>query len=240
MLKDPVIKQRDAIFQPITPPDREIRIPMSYEEFLALSGEHQHAEWEDGETIIFMPATPEHQDMVSFLLTLLRLFVDFFKLGKVLTAPVEMKTSSTSNAREPDILFIAGKNLERLNDKRLSGPADLVIEVISPESVRRDRNRKFREYQEAGVREYWVIDGRSNAQRADFWILDQSGQYRNALVDEDGIYRSTVIKGFWLDEAWLWQSPLPDSFTTFAAIAGFPPEMLDMLRKIAERGPMEE
>ncbi|MFN8442647.1 MAG: hypothetical protein U0175_17870 [Caldilineaceae bacterium] len=51
MLKEPVIKQLDSIPQPIMPPDREMRIPMSYKEFLALSGGHQYAEWEDGEKI---------------------------------------------------------------------------------------------------------------------------------------------------------------------------------------------
>lgn len=221
-------------------PDRGMRIPMSYEEFLAIEGEHQHAEWEDGETILLMPATPEHQDVVSFLLTLLRLFVDFFSLGKVLTAPVEMKPSLTSNAREPDILSIAQAHLARLNDKRLSGPADLVVEVISPESVRRDRNRKFREYQEAGVKEYWVIDASPGVERADFWVLDQNGQYRAALLDDEGIYRSSAIKGFWLDEAWLWQTPLPNSLIAFASIIGLPLNLVETLREIAERGPIEE
>lgn len=64
--------------------DFELRIPMGYEQFLTELDESVHAEWVSGETILFMPPTPEHQDVVSFLLALIRFYVDYFKLGKVL------------------------------------------------------------------------------------------------------------------------------------------------------------
>jgi Uma2 family endonuclease len=95
-----------------------------------------------------------------------------------------------------------------------------LVEVISPESVARDRSDKFDEYQEAGVREYWVCDPRAPRQRADFWVLDESGLYRPAPPDEDGIYRSTVIPNFWLNVNWLWQEELPDPLSAFAQIVG--------------------
>jgi len=218
----------------------EQRIPMSYEAFLAIDGEHQHAEWEDGATIIFMPATPQHQDIVTFLVTLLRLFTDFFQLGTVLTAPVEMKVSPTSNAREPDILFVAKANLGLITNKRLTGPADLAVEVISPESVARDHGKKFREYQDAGVKEYWVIDPRPGLQPASFWVLDHHGRYQAGVIDEQGVYHSTVLPGFWLDVAWLQSPGMPNPQFTFAEIAGFPPAMLEALHQIAARGPIQK
>ncbi len=217
----------------------EQRIPMSYEEFLAMDGEHQHAEWEDGVSIIFMPATPQHQEIVTFLVALMRVFAQFFNLGRVLTAPVEMKVSPTSNAREPDILFVATENLNLINEKRLAGPADLIIEVISPESVSRDQRKKLHEYEAAGVKEYWVLDARPRKQRAEFWVLDANGRYQTGTVNQDGIYHSTVLKGFWVNVAWLWATQLPDPQFTFAQIAGFPPEMVERLRQIAARGPLQ-
>lgn len=71
--------------------EAEQRIPMSYDEFLVELPENIHAEWVDGEAIIFMPPTTRHQDIVIFLASLLHFFVDFSRLGKLLAAPVEMR-----------------------------------------------------------------------------------------------------------------------------------------------------
>ena len=155
-------------------------MPMSYEEFLHAVDEDTHAEWVNGEAVIFMPPNIRHQEIVSFLVALLRIYVRFFELGQILTAPCEMKVSPESNAREPDILYIAKAHLDRLTETRLAGPADLLVEVISEESAARDRSDKFYEYQAAGVREYWIVDPRPGYERADFWVLDAEGQYRSA------------------------------------------------------------
>lgn len=71
-----------------------------------------------------------------------------------------MKVASDSNAREPDILFVKTENKHFLEEQRLAGVADLVIEVVSPESIKRDNEDKFVEYEAAGIREYWIIDSR--------------------------------------------------------------------------------
>ncbi|HEV7126530.1 MAG TPA: Uma2 family endonuclease, partial [Ktedonobacterales bacterium] len=95
----------------------------------------------------------------------------------------------------------------RLRQTHLNGPADLVIEVISPESVKRDREQKFSEYQQAGIPEYWLID--DNNQQADFYQLDAQGAYQRVAPDAQGIYHRPTVPGFWLNIAWLWQEPLP-------------------------------
>jgi Putative restriction endonuclease len=128
----------------------EMHTRMSYAEWLDAFDEETHTEWVDGEALVFVPPTEEHQDVVTFLVELTGPFVRQFRLGKLLVSPFEMKLSPESNARKPDLLFVASENLARLTGKRLDGPADLVIEVISPESVYRDRSDKFDEYQAAG------------------------------------------------------------------------------------------
>lgn len=217
-------------------PRQEQRIRMSYAEFLTQIDEQIHAEWVNGEVIIFMPPNAKHQRIVSFLNSLLSAFATFFQLGEVFIAPFEMKPTPYSNAREPDILFVAQENRGRITDKKLEGPADLIIEVISAESVTRDRDDKFYEYQEAGVREYWVIDPRPRRKRADFWVLDAKGQYRPVPIDEDGIYRSTVIPNFWLDVNWLWQDEMADIILTFAQIVG-PEQVIAALDQMRQNPP---
>jgi len=218
------------------PPEETKRLRMTYEEFLAWADEDVHAEWINGEVIVHMPPKERHQDVVTFLAALLRFFVDFSRLGKVLTAPFEMKVNPDAPAREPDLLFVAQDNLERLTEERLAGPADLIVEIISDDSVLRDRAEKFHAYQEAGVQEYWIIDPRPGKERADFWVLDEHGRYRPIPIGEDGIYRSAVVPGFWLRVDWLWAEELPDALLTFAEIVG-PSRVIEALQDMAASGP---
>ncbi len=124
--------------------------PIPYEEFLAL------AEWVQGEIHPYSPASRSHQDIAGFLYALLRAYVELHQLGVVLPAPFQMKLSRSG--REPDLLFVAQEHLHRLHPTHLEGPADLVVEIVSPGSDPRDRGEKFYEYQEAGIPEYWLLD----------------------------------------------------------------------------------
>jgi Uma2 family endonuclease len=82
-----------------------------------------------------------------------------------------------------------------------------VVEIVSPESRLRDRGEKFAEYELGGVREYWLLD--PVERRADFYVLGEDGRYERRVADPQGIYRSTVLKGFRLKVEWLFQEPLP-------------------------------
>jgi Uma2 family endonuclease len=212
------------------------RLKMSYQEFLAWSDEDTHAEWVNGEVIIAMPPATLHQMIAGFLFELISLFVRFFHLGQVLPTPFEMKLSPDGPSREPDILFIANEHLDWLTPERLQGPADLVIEIVSDDSVTRDRVDKFDEYEECGVREYWIIDPRPHRRRAEFYVRDERGQFQPVRLDRERIYRSTVVPGFWLRVDWLWAGELADPQFTFAEIAGFPSEVVAALQAIRDSG----
>ena len=198
---------------------QERRLAMSYDEFLSWLGEDTHAEWIDGEVIVFMPPTFKHQAIVGLLHTLLSLFAELFDLGVVQVAPFEMRATPNSPAREPDLLFVAREHLDRLTPERLAGPADLVVEIVSDSSVGRDRSDKFYEYQQLGIAEYWIIDPRPGKERIDWFRLTAEGKYLAISPDEYGRYHSTLLPGFWLDPAWLWQEPLPSALPLLAAIA---------------------
>ncbi len=208
----------------------DLHLTMSYADFLTQVDESKQAEWVNGEAIIFMPPGRRHQDLVTFLVTLLGVFVKHFQLGELLVAPFEMKISLDGNAREPDLLFVAQEHLDRLTEQRLVGPADLVVEVISPESVYRDRSDKFDEYEAAGIREYWLIDARPGKEQAHFWALSATGHYQALPVDQDGIVRSLVLADFWLKVDWLLQEPKPNPLLLFAEIVGLPPAISELFR----------
>jgi Uma2 family endonuclease len=179
---------------------------MTYEEFLEWA-DGTHAEWVDGEVIEMSPASDRHQDLVDFLTALFRVFTETKRLGIVRSAPFQMKTGKKLGGREPDILFLANDHLDRLKPNHLDGPADLAVEIISPESRARDRGDKFYEYEQGGVSEYWIVD--YLRKQAEFYQLGEDGIYRAIPPGEDGIYTSRAIEGLWLKVEWLWQEPLP-------------------------------
>jgi Uma2 family endonuclease len=180
---------------------------MTYEEFLAWADEDTWAEWVNGEVLLLTTASDRHQDLADFLTALLRHFVEAHQSGIVRSAPFQMKTGPDLPGREPDLLFIAATHLNRLKHTYLDGPADLVVEIMSPESRARDRGEKFYEYEQGGVREYWLLD--PIRRQAEFYSLGPDGIYRLLAVDNDGIVRSAVLEGLWLRVEWLWQEPLP-------------------------------
>jgi Uma2 family endonuclease len=108
-----------------------------------------------------------------------------------------------------DLLFVAQSRLHLLHSTRLEGAADLVVEIVSPESLVRDWREKYLVYQAAGVREYWVID--PQARRFEVYSLNQNGIYE-VPPEIDGRVSSRVIPGFYLKSEWLWQEPLPSAF----------------------------
>ena len=183
---------------------------MTYEEFLAWADEDTLAEWvalpggEVGEVVMYSPASRQHQNMADFLLKVVGTYVESHNLGMVISAPFQMRLE---HGREPDLLFVAREHLERLKQTYLDGPADLAVEIVSPESVGRDRGEKFYEYERGGVPEYWLIDPQTK--RAEFYQLTAAGQYRLVPSDAEGVYRSAVLPNFWLRVEWLWQEPLP-------------------------------
>lgn len=178
---------------------------LSFEEFLAWCDEDTWAEWEDGKVVMLSPASRRHQGLADFLVRVLGTFVEERGLGTVIFAPFPMKTGPDLPAREPDLLYVAKDHLGRLRETYLDGPADLVVEITSPESGERDRGKKFYEYERGGIQEYWLID--PDRVQAEFYRLVE-GRYR-LIYPEGEIYRSEVIPGFWLAVGWLWREPLP-------------------------------
>ena len=178
---------------------------MTYQEFLEWLDEDTLAEWVNGEVIMTSPASLPHQAISHFLAQVIGIFVEQHDLGTVIPAPFQMRLEVSG--REPDLLFVTAHHLDRVRHTYLDGPADLVVEIVSPESAGRDRGEKFYEYEAAGIPEYWLLDPQTH--RAEFYQLGSEGQYRLVAPDAEDIYRSAVLPGFWLRVGWLWQQPLP-------------------------------
>jgi Uma2 family endonuclease len=121
------------------------------------------------------------------------------------------------SSREPDPLVVANASLGRIDDNRLTGPADLAIEIVSDDSVVRDRVEKRAEDEAAGVREYWILDPRPGQFAFEMLVLGNDRRYAPVAPGKAGRYRSVVLPGFWLDPAWFRLEQLPKLAALIAA-----------------------
>ncbi|NOT57115.1 MAG: Uma2 family endonuclease, partial [Deltaproteobacteria bacterium] len=131
-------------------------IQMTPEEFLDWVDEDDSAELIDGEVNVASPASGRHQEIELFLGTILGLFVRRHQLGRVYLSQFMMRLGN--NLFVPDVMYLSNKKLTQRLPNYMKGPADMVMEIVSPESIVRDRQRKFSAYQAAGVREYWLFE----------------------------------------------------------------------------------
>jgi Uma2 family endonuclease len=194
-------------------------LPMTYEEFLAWAN-GMHGEWVDGEWIIFVGATDEHQWAIAFLYELLFRFTRIYDLGRVIRAPFGMKFRPGGPHREPDVLFLAKPHLDRWTPTGIVGPADFASEVVSDDSEVRDLVDKLRQYAELGVPEYLALDRRSGHERFDYHRLAGDRAYHLVVPDAQGRYHSEVLPGLWLRAEWFLQTPLPPVDQLLFEIAG--------------------
>lgn len=185
---------------PLSAPPRPL---MTFEEFLR--SPYERAEWVAGEVFELSPENLAHQGVGGFLYVTLSTYVEHRALGSVMYG-ILMKTGPHLAGRVPDVMFVAREHEHRLRRNYVDGPADLVIEIVSPDSVTRDRETKRREYEQGGVREYWLVDPLEG--RVLFLALED-GRYRPLPVDADGAFRSRVLPGVWLKPEWLLTEPRP-------------------------------
>ena len=179
---------------------------VSFENFLKFFAE-QHAEWLMGKVILVVTNNTFHQQIQTLLVTLLNLFVSYRSLGRVLSAGVPMFISENQPAREPDVLVVLNEHADRIKRNQIEGPADIVVEIVSPESSKRDRGDKLVEYEAAGVPEYWLFDPLRS--EAVIWEMGDDHRYHRRPLDEVGRITSGVLPGFALDPALLWREQPP-------------------------------
>ncbi|ASC69453.1 hypothetical protein XM38_003800 [Halomicronema hongdechloris C2206] len=110
------------------------------------------------------------------------------------------------NGFTPDLVFFKNSGLNRLYDAFISGPTELVVEVLMPGHEEADCTTKYESYQAAGVPEYWLID--PSAEQVTFYRLIE-GRYQLQSPEADGAYRPSSIPGLAFRAAELWQEEEP-------------------------------
>jgi len=142
--------------------------------------------------VMYAPSTA-HQ---SILMELSNQLFNFLK-GKpcrVFVAPYDVCLSGLGDEDDtvvqPDILVVCDESI--LDEKRCNGVPDMTIEILSPSTSKRDLLTKLIKYQNAGVREYWIVDPDEKA--VNVHILE-NGRYVINSYESNETIAVTVLDG---------------------------------------------
>jgi Uma2 family endonuclease len=171
----------------------------TYADYLGLDDE-VHFEIIGGKAL--MSPSPElfHQRWVRQILLAMERHVAAGKLGEVFFAPIDVVLDH-ENVVQPDLVFVSTANARLLERRGIMGAPDLVVEVISPGSLRRDRHDKRELYARFGVKEFWLADVANHSLEV---LTLKEGDYQlSSCATGEGKIHSTILPGFELDLAQL-------------------------------------
>jgi Uma2 family endonuclease len=110
----------------------------------------------------------------------------------VLFAPVGVRLSD-EDVLEPDIVVLLAEHVGRIEEQAIVGPPDMVVEILSAGTARRDLSKKRATYESAGVQEYWIVDPESVS--IDLLVLDSGSYRRSGLFRKGDVLRSPLLPG---------------------------------------------
>ena len=165
---------------------------LTYQDYVNLEGDERY-ELLDGELILVGSPNEDHQIASLELATQMNIFVKENDLGQVFHAPFDVLFSDT-DVVQPDILFVSNEREHIRTPANIQGAPDLIVEILSPSSSRRDWRDKRELYASHGVREYWIVDPANRI----VWVLllrDGVLEIGDAYGEGDTV-TSTTLEGF--------------------------------------------
>jgi Uma2 family endonuclease len=197
----------------LEPPYLIVKPGISEEEFYRVADEDSDWEYLDGRILMHSLTSDQHENLFRFLLTLLSAYLDE-KRGAVVRGSRYPMRLDANWSPEPDILVVREHRRQLMKPRRLEGPADMVIEIVSESDPGLDYREKLPRYRQAGIEEIWIINPFENEILAEVNTL--TGYATQVL--SSGRLESKVLSGFWIEVSWLWQEELPSTLVCLREI----------------------
>lgn len=154
---------------------------LTVEDYLSFPEDGKRHEIIDGEHYMTPAPNVRHQEISKRLEMALIAFVEEKGLGKVFDAPIDV-VFSEHDVVQPDIIYISKANSRIITEQNIQGSPDLIVEILSENSLKADKVVKKRTYARYGVKEYWIVDPTLN--RVEVYRLGKEG-YRLARTLEE-------------------------------------------------------
>jgi Uma2 family endonuclease len=165
---------------------------LTYADWLRFPDDGLRYEIIEGELFVTPPPSIEHQRASRNLALALASFLKRDARGEVLYAPVGVRLGN-EDIVEPDLIVVLKGHESRIGASAIEGAPDLVVEILSPGSARRDLGVKREKYRAAGVAEYWIVDPANTS--VEVLALEQGQYVRHGLYRRDNTLRSRLLDG---------------------------------------------
>ena len=168
---------------------------LTYQDYLNTPGDERY-ELLDGELILVASPNRIHQATSMELGSWMHSFVKENDLGWVFHAPYDVLLTE-SDVVQPDLLFIS-KEREHINTPaNIQGAPDLIVEILSPSSARRDWGYKRDLYARHEVKEYWIVDPTNRLVHV--MLLKDGALDLDATYGEGDTVTTSTLEGFSVD-----------------------------------------
>lgn len=165
----------------------------TYEDYLKLPEDRDY-EVIGGELVLVPRPQPYHQKVAYRLFSALEEFAVERNLGE---AYGDVDVVLGEQVVSPDVIFITRERLAILGETNVCGAPDLVVEVVSSSTRKRDRKEKSRLYFEYGVKEYWLVDPEDRL--AEVFVPGARDWQRAGIFDETEVLVSPLLPGLEID-----------------------------------------
>ena len=140
-------------------------VKLTYDDFVRFPDDGKRHELIDGEHYVTPSPNTKHQRIGGSLYLLIGMWLESHPIGQVFFAPFDVLLSRF-DVVEPDLLYFSNGTAARvLTEDNVKGAPDLVVEVTSKSTRKRDETIKRQLYERTGVAEYWLVDSKSDVIR---------------------------------------------------------------------------
>jgi Uma2 family endonuclease len=134
------------------------RVKLTYEDFLHFPDDGKRHELIDGEHYVTLSPNTKHQAVSGNLHFIIRAWLEEHPIGRVFFAPFDI-VFTQFDVVEPDLLYMSNERAAGiLTAEHVTGAPEIVVEIGSPDTRKRDETIKRRLYERSGVLEYWIVD----------------------------------------------------------------------------------
>ena len=157
----------------------QTQTPTTWDDVQRMPDDGNRYEFIGGRLYVTPAPVTRHQRISKRLQAALMRILEDPGHGEVFYAPFLVEFPGTGDRVQPDLLFVSDDRREIIGEKQVLGAPDLVVEILSPSTARRDRGIKLDLYARRGVRQYWIVDPVEDA--VDVWrFRDEPGHERFA------------------------------------------------------------
>jgi len=168
---------------------------LTYRDFLKFPDDGQRHELIDGVHCVTPSPFVPHQMVLGNLYFHLRLYLDVHPTGRLFLSPSDV-VLSTCDIVVPDLFFVSEARRHIVQEANVQGAPDLVVEIRSRSTARRDEGVKLALYDRSGVGEYWVVDPRAEVVRVYRRGMRDLACVAELASDTNACLTSPLLRGF--------------------------------------------